>query len=91
MGIDIIRDKNGIILSQKNYIEKVLKKFGFLDVNPNSILMDPKFNRESSTEKVELEDITWYQSAIVKHHTEARGGSNDIAALKVSAKQNWKR
>lgn len=64
LGIDIIRDKNSIILNQKNYLEKVLKRFNATELNPNSIPMDPKFNRESSKDQAKIEDITWYQSAI---------------------------
>ena len=64
LGIDIIQEKDSIILNQKEYIEKVLKRFNSYELNPNSILMNPKFNRESSKETAKIEDIKWYQSVI---------------------------
>ena len=36
LGIKILRDINGIMLTQSHYIEKVLKKFNYLDCNPVS-------------------------------------------------------
>ena len=32
LGIDIIREKNSIILNQKRYIEKILKRFNSLEL-----------------------------------------------------------
>ena len=32
LGVQIIRKSDGIILSQKHYVEKLLKKFGHFDV-----------------------------------------------------------
>ena len=36
LGIKIIRDDNGILLSQNHYVEKLLKKFDSYDVAPVS-------------------------------------------------------
>ena len=58
--IDIIPNKNSIILNQKNYIEKILKRFNFDELNPNFISIDPKLNREPSKNTAEKEDIKWY-------------------------------
>ena len=41
LGIKILRDINGIMLTQSHYIEKVLKKFNYLDCNPVSTPFDP--------------------------------------------------
>ena len=38
LGVKIIRKNDSIILSQEHYVEKLLKKFGYFDVNPVSIL-----------------------------------------------------
>ena len=40
LGIKIIRDGNGIKLSQAHYIEKALKRFNMFDITPMSTLMD---------------------------------------------------
>ena len=40
LGIKIIRDGNGIKLSQAHYIEKVLKRFNMFDTTPISTSMD---------------------------------------------------
>ena len=40
LGIKIIRDGNGIKLSQAHYIEKVLKRFNMFDTTPMSTPMD---------------------------------------------------
>ena len=41
LGIKILRDKDGITLTQSHYIEKVLKKFNHLNCNPTSTPFDP--------------------------------------------------
>ena len=41
LGIKILRDKDGITLTQSHYIEKILKKFNHSDCNPTSTPFDP--------------------------------------------------
>lgn len=52
LGIKIIRDDKGIVISQSKYIEKVLKKFDMIETVPASTPMNPNFklmnNRESN-------------------------------------------
>ncbi|CAM8905937.1 unnamed protein product [Rhodiola kirilowii] len=41
LGIRIKRENKSITLSQSHYVEKVLKKFNYLNCSPESTLMDP--------------------------------------------------
>ena len=42
LGVRIIRKGDSILLSQRNYVEKLLKKFGYYDLNPVSTPYDVK-------------------------------------------------
>ena len=40
LGIKVIRKCHSIILSEEQYVEKTLRKIGYVDVNPVSIPYD---------------------------------------------------
>lgn len=44
LGIKIIIDDKGIVISQSSYIKKVFKKFDMLETNPAPTLVNPNFN-----------------------------------------------
>ena len=52
LGIKIIRDGNGINLSQAHYIEKVLKRFNMFETTPISTPMDPHVKLRKNKEPV---------------------------------------
>ena len=66
LGIDISRtlDYKTTILSQKDYIIKILKKFKMDQSNPVSTPMEPGFVRKKYTGIASNSDIKWYQQAI---------------------------
>ena len=41
LGIRIIRENKGLIMTLSHYVEKILKKFNYSDCSPVSIPMDP--------------------------------------------------
>ena len=57
LGIKINRTPNGLKLSQKHYVEKILRKFEHFDCKPVSTPYDPssqlKKNREHSVTQIE--------------------------------------
>ena len=66
LGIEIQRssDYKTTILSQKDYIIKVLKRFKMEQSNPVSTPVDIGFIRRKYDNTASSEDITWYQQAI---------------------------
>ena len=42
LGIRIIREYKGLIMTQCHYVEKILKRFNYSDCSPVSTPMDPK-------------------------------------------------
>jgi hypothetical protein len=41
LNIKLIKEENGITLSQSHYVEKVLSHFGYMDNNPSPTPYDP--------------------------------------------------
>jgi Reverse transcriptase (RNA-dependent DNA polymerase) len=66
LGIEITRKNGEISLNQKDYIQKILKRFKIEDLNPVTTSMDSKFDTPplNASELATKEDITWYQTAI---------------------------
>src|SRR3954464_14851537 len=56
LNIKLIRDESGITLTQSNYVEKVLNRFGFIDSKPSSTPYDPSvtFRKNKKEERGEL-------------------------------------
>lgn len=50
LGIKIIKDDNGIVISQSSYIEKVLKKFDMFESNPTPTLVNPNLRLMNNIE-----------------------------------------
>ena len=51
LGIRIIRENNGLIMTQSHYVEKILKRFNYSDCSPVSTPMDPGVKLMSNTGK----------------------------------------
>jgi hypothetical protein len=66
LGIDITRSKDlkTTILSQKDYIVKILKRFGMEDSRPVNTPIEPGFIQQKYKGQATKEDIKWYQQAI---------------------------
>ena len=66
LGIEIQRtpDYKTTILSQKDYLIKILKRFNMDKSNPVSTLIDIDFIRQKYDKTASIEDIKWYQEAI---------------------------
>jgi hypothetical protein len=41
LNIKLIKDENGITLSQSHYVEKILSRFGYMDTKPSPTHYDP--------------------------------------------------
>ena len=54
IGLQIIRDKGGIFVSQKSYGEAVLARFGMADCRPLSTPMEPNLQLQKSTAPVDF-------------------------------------
>jgi len=66
LGIDITRSQDLKIttLSQKGYIEKVLKRFKMDQTNPIATPIETGFIRQKYNQIATTDDIKWYQQAI---------------------------
>ena len=66
LGIKIIRDreKNTIYLSQQAYIQKLLNKLGFNNLNPTSTPMQENLELLLNPENQSLDNIYYYQTII---------------------------
>ena len=65
VGMEIVKKKDGsFFIHQKNYIEKILKKFGMTDANPVSIPADPQTIFTESDNAVEINENVPYREAV---------------------------
>ena len=51
LGIKLIKKDDGIVLTQSHYVEKLLKKFNYFDVNPVSTPYDPAVKLKKNTDE----------------------------------------
>uniref|UniRef100_A0A1J3G9F4 Copia protein n=1 Tax=Noccaea caerulescens TaxID=107243 RepID=A0A1J3G9F4_NOCCA len=63
LGMEVKQNEEGIFLSQENYAQKLLKKFGMQDCKSLSTPLTPHGKTEEGLEK-KLEDVTKYLSMI---------------------------
>ncbi|KAK2981146.1 hypothetical protein RJ640_028512 [Escallonia rubra] len=73
LGMEIHQDDEGVFICQKNYAEKVLKKFRMYGCNPKAtpLIVGEKLKREDGGSKV---DATFYKSMVgnLLYHTATR-------------------
>ena len=63
LGIEIVRTKEGIWLSQRQYALDMLSKYGMADCKPISMPLDQNLKLRADEGQV-LEDVTMYQKIV---------------------------
>ena len=63
LGIEIVRTKEGIWLSQRQYALDMLSKYGMADCKPISMPLDQNLKMRSDVGQV-LEDVTMYRKIV---------------------------
>lgn len=63
LGMEIYQEEEGVYISQKNYAEKILKKFGMHECKPvaTPLVVNEKLMKDNGTKKV---DATLYRSLV---------------------------
>ncbi len=79
VGIEIDQRAESLIISQKQYIDSILQKYGMGDANPVSTPMDPNISLEPNNEKGEMNRSNAYASLIGSLQYLATATRPDIA------------
>jgi hypothetical protein len=79
LGIKIDLTDDGITLSQRTYIDKILERFGMQDCHSVSTPLDPNHKLRSGTSDERTDDITLYQQIIGSLMYTVTGTRPDLA------------
>ena len=63
VGIEIDQQANSLIISQKQYIDTILRKYGMDNANPVTMPLDPNVKLESNKDKREMNLSNAYASS----------------------------
>ena len=64
LGVEVYRKTNGIFISKKGYIEKLLKKFNMQSCNPMDLSTEPKKHLRNDTGTPRIDPAS-YRSLVV--------------------------